>query len=192
MQGRRPSTSNRSDIKALLTTVKLTTTIGTVSLTLAGWGLLARVDATNAAANQPSPAPAIGAALSAVSPTPTAAPPTPSPTPSPVARVAPRRDAVQKPGPQAVGGQSGVAAPAPTATSAPTATPASTATPAVKFKLDIVQWVQTRAGDPVAVVRDNRGILWFVWGSDVPRIEQGLAPTVQPQPVNGFGRSRGS
>jgi hypothetical protein len=80
-----------------------------------------------------------------------------------------------------------------TPTSSPaTATPNPTSTPQPKFKLDIVQWVQTRAGDPVAVVRDNRGVLWFVWGPDVPRIEQGLAPKVQPQPVNRVARTRRS
>ena len=85
---------------------------------------------------------------------------------------------------------------APTAvpTDVPTAvpTPAPTETPEVKFKLDVVQWVQNQAGDMIAVVRDNQGILWYVWGDDGPRIEQGLSPQYQPVPVNQFGRSRHS
>ncbi len=71
-----------------------------------------------------------------------------------------------------------------------TDTPAPSPTPL--FKLDVVQWVQTQAGDPVAVVRDNRGALWFVMGTDVPRIENGLPPEFQPQLVNGGGRTRRS
>lgn len=59
-------------------------------------------------------------------------------------------------------------------------------------KLDIVQWVQDVRGNQVAVVRDRRGTLWFVMGSDVPRIEQGLAPQVRPQPVQMTTRSRAS
>ena len=55
-----------------------------------------------------------------------------------------------------------------------------------------MQWVQTNAGDPVAVVQDNSGTLWYVWGPDVPRIEQGLSPQYQPVPVNGVARSRHS
>jgi hypothetical protein len=60
------------------------------------------------------------------------------------------------------------------------------------IKLDIVQWVQDVQGNQVAVVRDRRGTLWFVMGSDVPRIEQGLAPQVRPQPVQMTTRSRAS
>ena len=67
-------------------------------------------------------------------------------------------------------------------TDVPTVAP--TATPEVKFKLDVVQWVQNQAGDNIAVVRDNQGVLWYVWGDDVPRIEQGLSPQYQPVPVN--------
>lgn len=89
-------------------------------------------------------------------------------------------------------------APTDVPTAAPTAVPtdvptvAPTDTPAVKFKLDVVQWVQNQAGDTIAVVRDNQGVLWYVWGDDVPRIEQGLSPQYQPVPVNQFGRSRHS
>ncbi len=104
--------------------------------------------------------------------------------------------------------QGAAAAPtvSPTATGAPTDAPtnvptdvptqvptmAPTDTPAVKFKLDVVQWVQNQAGDNIAVVRDNQGVLWYVWGDDVPRIEQGLSPQYQPVPVNQVGRSRHS
>lgn len=79
-------------------------------------------------------------------------------------------------------------------TDVPTQVPtvAPTDTPAVKFKLDVVQWVQNQAGDNIAVVRDNQGVLWYVWGDDVPRIEQGLSPQYQPVPVNQVGRSRHS
>ena len=80
-------------------------------------------------------------------------------------------------------------APTDVPTDVPTAVPtaAPTDTPEVKFKLDVVQWVQNQAGDNIAVVRDNQGILWYVWGDDVPRIEQGLSPQYQPVPVNQVG-----
>jgi len=42
------------------------------------------------------------------------------------------------------------------------------------------------------VVRDRRGTLWYVMGSDVTRLEQGLSPLVQPQPVRITTRTRGS
>ena len=79
---------------------------------------------------------------------------------------------------------------APTPTATPDTGTASATTQTVK--LDIVQWVKTNAGDPVAIVRDARGVLWYVWGDDVPRIEQGQTPQYQPQPVNARGRSRHS
>ncbi len=88
-------------------------------------------------------------------------------------------------------------APAPTVT--PTSTPAtiaaedeSSAATAAQFKLDIVQWVKSTTGERVAVVRDARGMLWYVWGTDVPLIEQGLSPQYPPQAVNTQGRSRKS
>jgi hypothetical protein len=52
--------------------------------------------------------------------------------------------------------------------------------------------VQDNAGDQIAVVRDNRGTLWFVMGSDVPRIEAGQQPVYQPVPVRTTTRSRAS
>jgi hypothetical protein len=55
-----------------------------------------------------------------------------------------------------------------------------------------VQWTRDTAGDPIAIVMDNRGNLWYVMGSDVPRIEQGLQPQFQPQPVRVTTRSRSS
>jgi hypothetical protein len=74
----------------------------------------------------------------------------------------------------------------PTPTVPPTTSPfaADTVpTPEPVAQLDIVQWVQNRSGLPVAVVRDDQGRLWYVLGSDVDRIEQGLSPEVQPQLV---------
>lgn len=66
--------------------------------------------------------------------------------------------------------------------------------PATKqvVKVNVVAWVQDFAGDPVAVVRDSRGTLWYVMGSDIPRLEQGLPPLVRPQPVQTVTRSRAS
>ena len=61
-----------------------------------------------------------------------------------------------------------------------------------KISLDIVQWVQDISGNAVAVVRDRRGSLWYVMGSDVTRLEQGLSPLVQPQLVQVTTRTRGS
>jgi hypothetical protein len=58
--------------------------------------------------------------------------------------------------------------------------------------LNIVSWVQDVSGNRVAVVRDSRGNLWYVMGSDVPRIEQGLSPQYQPQPVRQVTRTRAS
>lgn len=75
----------------------------------------------------------------------------------------------------------------PTATAAP---PQSVARKTVT--LNIVRWTSNTAGDPVAVVADRRGNLWYVMGSDVPRIEQGLQPQFQPQQVRTVTRSRAS
>jgi hypothetical protein len=65
-------------------------------------------------------------------------------------------------------------------------------TPQPVKKLDIVQWVHDTSGNPVAVVRDVRGALWFVMGSDVPRLEQGQPPVFQPQLVQRTTRTRAS
>ena len=43
---------NRKETQSLLTTLKLATTAGALSLTIAGWGLLAQLDSAQAAANQ--------------------------------------------------------------------------------------------------------------------------------------------
>jgi len=230
-------TSNHANAKTLLSTLRLTTTIGAVSLSLAGWALLSRAEAINVAqAAQVSPSgftggaqtqssqssvfvrsasqldssgdrtPASVIAAARLRATPTSPVPT-SPAAVATATSAPKttvRALPTAPIPTATPGSVAIAAqapaptatptPAPTATPtpAPTATPAPTPTTATKFKLDVVQWVQTSAGDPVAVVRDNRGVLWYVWGPDVDRIEQGLSPQYQPVPVNGVARSRHS
>ena len=76
------------------------------------------------------------------------------------------------------------ATPAATATPSATATPAATATPEKQYTLDVVQWTQNANGEEIAVVRDANGTLWYVWGPDVDRIERGLDPQYQPQPVN--------
>jgi hypothetical protein len=87
------------------------------------------------------------------------------------------------------------AAAAPVAVANQPATVASKATavaPRQRIKLRIVQWVQNAAGDRVAVVQDKRGALWYVMGSDVPRLEQGQPPRVQPQLVRVTTRTRAS
>jgi len=159
---RRPSL-NRNQTRTLLNTVRVVTTAGAISLTVAGWGLLANLDAGNVAQaknNQPlamiAPAsdPNIKKLTSAS--TKAAIPATP-----PAAKV-----------------------PSSTAPAAPTAQPIR--------RLDIVQWLQDAAGNQVAVVRDRRGTLWYMMGSDIPRIEQGQASLIQPQPVQVFSRSRAS
>jgi hypothetical protein len=139
---------NRKETQTALSTVKIITTAGAISMTVAGWGLLALIDARNNANAQANPSVAI------------AAPPSDS----------------------AVQASNGVSA----GDSIPTPTPQPV------NKLDIVQWVQDNAGDSVAVVRDNRGSLWYVMGSDVPRIEQGQQPQFQPQLVRTTTRSRAS
>jgi len=137
---RKPSL-NRKETQALLATLKLATTAGALSLTLAGWGLLAHLDASSvqALASQD------------------------------VAMAAP----------QSLGIDTG-------------SVPTSTSTDKPLKKINVVQWVQDVAGNPVAVVRDNRGSLWYVMGSDIPRLEQGLAPQVQPQLVRMTTRTRAS
>ncbi len=142
---------NRKETKTLLTTLKWTTVAGSLSLTIAGWSLLAQADAHNVAQAAPN---------------------------QPVAVVASRRPSASTP-----------TAPTPPATSSGQA---QTSASKQAVTLDIVAWVRDRAGDRIAVVRDSRGTLWYVMGSDVPRLEQGLPPLVQPQPVQQVTRSRAS
>ena len=133
-QKRRNPFLNRKETQSLLTTLKLATTAGALSLTIAGWGLLAQLDSAQAAANQ-------SVAM------------------------------VTSSSPALAGSQSTIQS--------------------VK-KIDVVQWVQDVQGRPVAGVRDNRGSLWYVMGSDVPCLEQGLSPLVQPQLVQVVTRTRAS
>ena len=226
-QPQKPGAPKRNDPKATLSLLKWTTTLSAVSLTLAGWGLLARAEAVNAASVTQAPAVnlTLGSAASAktpsldtsraaagilaaskqaagasagarlalrpAAPAKAAATAAPTSTAAPTAQAAAIATATDSPATQ---GDTRPATPtgAPTATPTDAPTPAPTDTPAVKFKLDVVQWVQNQAGDNIAVVRDNQGILWYVWGDDVPRIEQGLSPKYQPVPVNQVGRSRHS
>ncbi len=192
---------NRNDTKTLLSTLKWTTAIGAVSLTLAGWGLLSQAEALNASTD-----PATAAALAvAASPADTAAfgimpgaiteavratataPVTPTATITAKAAPGSSRTAAL---PTAT--TTATATPSATATPAATATSTATATPEKQFTLDVVQWTQNANGEEIAVVRDANGTLWYVWGPDVDRIERGLNPQYQPQPVNATGRSRGS
>ncbi|MCB0226728.1 MAG: hypothetical protein KDI02_23740 [Anaerolineae bacterium] len=130
---------NRKETQSLLTTLKVATAAGALSLTLGGWGLLAQLESAQAAVNQP-------VAIAAAS------------------------------------------------TSASAETPARLTSPAqsTTTTLDIVRWVQDVQGRSVAVIRDKRGSLWYVMGSDVPRLEQGQSPLVQPQLVRTTTRTRGS
>ncbi len=136
---------NRKETQTLLTTLKIASVAGALSLTLAGWGILAQLDATTAQA--------------AVS--------------QKTTLMAALPDSSNK-----------------ALNSKLLSTLTATAQPAIR--LDIVQWVQDVQGNEIAVIRDRRGTLWYVMGSDVPRIEQGLAPQVQPQPVQMTTRSRAS
>ena len=178
----RPKSTNRTGSKTLMRNLKVTTTVGALGLTLAGWGLLSHVEATSAAQADLGSFTNLASATSAA---------VLLPTPS-ASALAPRVDSARAK-------RSTVAVPPKAVNPAPTATPAveaaenvSAGATTTKFKLDVVQWVQTNAGDSVAVVRDSRGVLWYVWGTDVPLIEQGLSPQYQPEPVNGRGRSRQS
>jgi hypothetical protein len=149
-QTKRKPLLNRKETQTALNTVKIITTAGAISMTVAGWGLLALIDARNSVNAQAD---------------------------QPVAIAAP---------------PSGSAAQAQASNGASAGDPIPTPTPQPVNKLDIVQWVQDNAGDSVAVVRDNRGSLWYVMGSDVPRIEQGQQPQFQPQLVRTTTRSRAS
>ena len=211
--------AKRHDPKTTLTMLKWTTGLSAVALTLAGWGLLAQAETVNAAnangLDQTSPASltlgtaalaklaALGgpgqergaAGLGSVAP---AGVSVRSAARAAAVLATPTRGAATAAAATATPTDSPTATPTDVPTGVPTdvptavPTPAPTDTPEVKFKLDVVQWVQNQAGDNIAVVRDNQGILWYVWGDDVPRIEQGLSPQYQPVPVNQVGRSRHS
>jgi hypothetical protein len=166
----------RNDPKTTMSLLKWTTTLSAVSLTLAGWGLLARAEAVNAASLTQTPA--VNLALGSVANTPTL------------------DTSLAAAGVLATSKKAASAAPAaaPNTTAAPTAqaTAIATAAESAAARLDVVKWVQNQAGDKIAVVRDRQEILWYVWGDDLPRIEQGLSPEYQPIPVNQVGRSRHS
>ncbi len=196
-----PQKSNKpqkSDPKTMLTALKLTTTIGAVSLTLAGWGLLSRAESVAAAqAAQTTTTELAASSLTATSNSLTGAT-TASISSESMEAAARRATATATAVATATATENSVALPTATplpkatATTAPTVTPEATDTPVAKFKLNVVQWVSNQNGDPIAVVQDNSGVLWYVWGDDVPKIEQGLDPQYQPVPVNSVGRSRGS
>ena len=177
-QGR---TKPRSDAKSLMRSLQVTTAVGAVSLTLAGWGWMSQVEASNAAQLAEDAATKLALTDTAMS--------------VPIANRAATLAL-----PQASTGATRQSAPTSTTVAPTVIAPTPTATPDTgtasattqTVKLDIVQWVKTNAGDPVAIVRDARGVLWYVWGDDVPRIEQGQTPQYQPQPVNARGRSRHS
>ncbi len=225
--------SRKQESQTLLTAMKMTTTIGALSLTLAGWGLLSRAEAHNVAqAAQATPA-TLTAAQNLATPAPDAARVAAAPADGNRANVRPARSAAaasaEEEGETSAVEETGAsetasaAAPAsqpkaktratatplpkatatptplpkaPTATDAPASADAPASTPAPSptplFTLDVVQWVQTQDGRDVAVVRDNQGQLWYVMGTDIPRIENGQQPEFQPQPVNRSGRTRRS
>ena len=219
-QGAPKPAAKGSDAKVLLSTLRMTTVVGAVGLTMAGWGLLARADALAATTNTQAAATgftgsaatlALGSAAATATATDTAVPAstavatviaTPVPAASHGKAAASGLGLGKRVIAQAAANKAASASlPTATPTAAATATPATvavvaeavpTATPVTKFKLNVVKWVSTQAGDPVAVVQDNSGVLWYVWGPDVTRIEQGLSPEYQPQPVNATGRSRAS
>ncbi|MCB0071838.1 MAG: hypothetical protein KDE20_10285 [Caldilineaceae bacterium] len=165
----------------MMRSLQVTTAVGAVSLTLAGWGWMSQVEASNAAQLAQDAATKLALTDTGMS----------VPIANRAATLAlPQAStgATRQSAPTSTTAAPTVIAPTPTAT--PDAGTASATTQTVK--LDIVQWVKTNAGDPVAIVRDARGVLWYVWGDDVPRIEQGQTPQYQPQPVNARGRSRHS
>lgn len=177
---KRSQSRSRQGAKSLLSTLKMTTAIGAVGLTLAGWGALAQAEAATAAQlSQGVPdtftKPVIAGSVSVAS----------------LAGTAENGIELARP--------KNVTAPTETPIAAPTGTISVVAVQHTKvdaadaqIKLDVVQWVKSTAGDSVAVVRDDRGVLWYVWGSDVPLIEQGLSPQISPRLVNSRGRSRHS
>ena len=177
-QNKRRPALNRNQTRTLLNTMRIVTTAGAISLTITGWGLLAKLDAGNIAQaknNQPLAmvAPASNTNVKRLTDAPSQA--APLPTASVAQATRPTAPIAQATLPSIP----------------PTPVPA-TPTPQPVRRLDIVQWVQDAAGDQVAVVRDRRGTMWYVMGSDVPRIEQGQAPAFQPQPVQIFSRTRAS
>jgi len=186
------SSRKRNDSKTLLTSLKLTATVGAVSLTLAGWGLLSAAEARNATVD-PLPSTAFLSAAPAVAAS------QPTNEVASIAQSAPVQNlaesAVQSVAPADSTGNTNAVPTVTTesiAAAEPTATPAPTATPEALFTLDIVQWTESQTGEPMAVVQDENGTLWYVLGTDIPLIEQGLEPAMEPQPVNSRGRSRGS
>ena len=193
--GKVPST-RKQDSKTLLSAMKMTTTIGAVSLTLAGWALLSRAEALTVAQAAQINSAGFAAAAPGLS-TPASVAAGSGPNPTGVVRTA--ASVGRAPTATALPRATVTPTVLPRATVAPTALPKVPATPDAPapsptpvVKLDVVQWVQTQAGQKVAVVRDNQGTLWYVMGTDVPRIENGLQPEYQPQPVNGGGRTRRS
>jgi hypothetical protein len=136
---------SRKETKTLLNTFKITIVTGMLSLTVAGWSLLARADMRQTVQGG-SLLPGTKQVIAAQ----------PSPTPHSAT------DSAQPTIGQAVTG------------------------------LNIVQWTRDTAGDRIAIVMDDQGRLWYVMGSDVPRIEQGLQPQFRPQPVRVTTRSRSS
>lgn len=144
-QAKRKPLFNRKETQSLLNTLKLVTTTGALSLTIAGWSLLAHIEANGIRGETGQ-----DVALVAARPNDT------------TSILVARSSQVQ----------------------------AANNWPATK--LNVVQWVQDVAGNRVAVVQDKRGTLWYVMGSDVPRLEQGLSPQVRPQPVRTTTRTRAS
>jgi hypothetical protein len=144
---------NRKETQSLLKTLKVASTTGVLSLTLAGWGFLAQLESNTAQA-------------------------------------APNQTLAMVEAPAETSNFTRVSNVATLSSTPPTPTPSPSASP--KIKLNVVQWVQDVQGNPVAVVQDRRGSLWYVMGSDVPRLEQGLSPKVQPQLVRTVTRTRAS
>ena len=136
---------NRKQTQSLLNTLKIVTTTGALSLTIAGWSLLAQMEANGVLGGAGQ-----NVALAAAQPNNTNS--------TLVVRSSQGQAANDRPA----------------------------------TKLNVVQWVQDVAGNRVAVVQDRRGTLWYVMGSDVPRLEQGLSPQVRPQPVRTTTRTRAS
>ncbi|MCB0178844.1 MAG: hypothetical protein KDI62_11485, partial [Anaerolineae bacterium] len=59
---------NRKETQSLLTTLKVATAAGALSLTLGGWGLLAQLESAQAAVNQPEAIAAASTSASAETP----------------------------------------------------------------------------------------------------------------------------
>ena len=193
----RPATPNRNDTKTLLATLRWTTAIGAVSLTLAGWGLLSQAEALNAAKIDASAAAEVagssaGAVLAlATSATDNSAASSITAITASAASAASAATAT----PAAAAILLPTPTPAPAATATATAVPATatpTAAPAKLYTLDVVQWVQNSSGEQWALVKDAAGTLWYIYGPDVERMEYGLEPEYQPQPANVTGTTRGS